>query len=574
MRSGIVLLGWRRADLSSLLDTFDPLRDTCGSAVQVVANKGGQQDAAAEWQLSALLRQLQQDRQTMLFRVDRAADGLCRCHWPAPTSAIFALHAARDLSACWLLPHVTAEQSVLCSELYDKRSMHEASSAAAMAEATQSIRFALLRLPLTAGPFNSVLYSSGWSECVTSILDRATKVTNTTAGPTRTAAASKDERSELNRDQLGPPHSAATQAERASPTTAGRSLLDSASNVDSGEWLEGREDSEDDSLCEGSGNSAGPARRSGRDSDEAEESSARVKSKRSKSQRRHGRAHSADDDNEDTDDAQESEDGAECSERNRAAASRKSGSAARRGRNNGNRRKTRQKSRDREGDSREEERGSTSTQADNDDADDWKLDSSNAQLDAEVALLVTQGSGRRGSLRLHHKREKQREQEEEAKKRIQLMEDIAAKRFRERMAANQQQQQLMQEDAQDGDSKSEERPRHGMEVESEPAALSSLCALPTSGVLTAPQQTTDRTDSEPNSAPQLTPPLEPKTASHVQQQHAPLDLAWRALQYQSHRTRTGDRRRGDGRRERPVARIEQQQQQPVQPSGRVVSAEW
>ena len=118
--SVVLLRAWRRV-YSSLTDEFHPVRDTYGTALQVLPDVHNALDQAAH-KLGALLRALQRDGETLLFHVAEKrddADNRCRCWWPA--SSVFALSVADDLSACWLLPHISAEQVVLCDELEDER---------------------------------------------------------------------------------------------------------------------------------------------------------------------------------------------------------------------------------------------------------------------------------------------------------------------------------------------------------------------------------------------------------------------------------------------------------------------
>jgi len=488
-------------DLSALTDTFHWLRDTGGTALQVVASADGQPNERAAHQLGALLRLLDSGRETLLFRMEGPTAEMCQCcQWP--TSKVFALHAASDLSSCWLLPHLAAEQSVLCGELEDERQMYELAGGAQTAEVAHSVRLALMRLPLAAGPFNPELYSSGWAECAASVLDRATLVTNTAHRESKPVSLGAADDHEAMASESGQEEEGAAEAVSD----------DSASSA-----AAANNDAEVDRATEGQGR-------------------ARTQSKR-RSRRRLNRSQSAADES-DTSAASE-----HSARRTAVTASRKvnrrSGSGSGGGRTKGQASRARRRGRGRE-----------TGGADTD--DEWCLSTSNSQLDAEVASLIQRSGERPGSLRLLRKKEAQQRVQQEAERNIALIEQIAAERFRQKLAAQQQRQQQQQQQQEqesssaaaekevvrsvrlvdkrrgrrvlldsDEEEESTEAAHEAMEDESNSAAVSALRAIPTSHATESTTQPHQQTGNDSESS-QSMPPLErPDTLSAEQQPAQP-----------------------------------------------------
>ena len=444
----MALRGWRRLALSSLTDTFQPLRDAHGEALQVTAavDTDQQHDDGAEHKLATLLRLLVDGHETMLFRVVPSASGQGGCHCSTTSQwRVFALHVARDRTACWLLPHLIAEQSVLCGELSNERWLYEAKSVAEDIAASRSIRLALLRLPLAAGPFNAVLYSSGWSECVAPILDRATRTTNTQPALSSAVAAAE-----------APASSASQSSDKMQRQGAGRC-------DDSSHGAQLREADENDcelAMPRDSSTSTGGCRVSNAGCARATRQYSREeRNNRHRSTRSHwasaGQATTA-------------ATTAETQRRRSATVTSSAVDDGTTGKRNGGHRHAHRHARtdrdrgteadtDKDGDGTEDaecdaqetdEPAEGESEAEDAANDEWNLSTSNRALDAEVALLVELSeSGRRGSLRLHNKQLARRRQEDEASNKIQLIEHIAAQRFREKMAAKQHTQPPAQQRA-------------------------------------------------------------------------------------------------------------------------------
>ena len=487
---------WRRLLLSSLTVAFHPLHDTSGTALQIVASAAEQQDERAVHQLAALLRLLVHDKETMLFRVSGWTEGCCLCQWPI--SHVYALHVAHDMSACWLLPHLVAEQSVICAEVQDEGWSCEVSSAAETAETALSIRRALLRLPLPAGPLNSVQHSSGWTECVSSILDTATLVTRTATHQ----HGCRDRQQVNDSDQL------------AQHAAHSHSLSRNAADGKQAEAAGKREEKEDGAeVCRHTSQRASD--KSGAALHRAEESRGRVKA----------RAHEQYEQRQESSERDTATPATpELSRGDTAEANKKSD---RRGRNSSSGRRGRGRGKHDGG------RDKPSEDGDCDSADDeWSLATTNPQLDAEIALLVTLRSGRRGSLRLHNKREAQREEAERAARKIELIEHLAAERFRERIAAQQHRhsdgaadgstaerveqrvrdQRAVQLDEMVNEAAEMEQVDEAMTDELKAGALSPQCALPTPSPPTQQQMADGHSDSTAQTPTPHMPALEPETA--------------------------------------------------------------
>ena len=448
-KGGVVLRGWRRVDLSSLTDSFCPLRDTAGGAWQVVAGDGQQQQQL----LAALLHPLQRDEQTMLFHASGVADCRCRCH--RRRSAVYALLVARDCSACWLQPHLVAEQSVLSGELnaHEQSLLHAASDA-------QAIQAALLRLPLSASAFNPTLYSSGWSECVTSIFDRAARVI--TASQKAEPAARRPrrildvrgrdgEQTERSATQRRPLAMRAERGARVQQQAAagqrGRGELHSAVLAELSSASSSTSDDSDASEPHIASASA-KERSGGRQRAHVQRPKRERTSKRSPPPKKRtatttprAKRHSKGDTTAASRKKKNTRGGKESG----------SGSKGRKSSRKGGR--GRKKAHGKRGGSGDSDGSAEETETDSEKewvgaraGAEWDFTVGNPKLESELQQLAeAPSSDRRSSLRLQHKQDAQRRQREEAKRQLDRIDQLAGERFRQRLAEQQRERQRAQQ---------------------------------------------------------------------------------------------------------------------------------